>query len=192
MVEEKDRYIKNCGEFKKIKIEDEGIIIISYLYNAGRMEEYWRLWERMDYLEDETLIIEDDFNIRIGNEGKLSSWEVKKNGKLRSRTNKDHVIGNGDKIKMVNKKGWKVANQNLKGDEGGEFTFTGTRGSTVIDHIILKEKAREEASLIEVEGRVESNHAQLNLVIRGGFRDEGGRENGTDRKQSKQEKEVLV
>lgn len=37
-------------------------------------------------------------------------------------------------LECVEESGWNIFNEMLKGDEDGEFTYTGFRGNTVIDY----------------------------------------------------------
>lgn len=37
---------------------------------------------------------------------------------------------------MIEEKGWSIFNENMSGDKKGEFTFTGSKGCTVIDYLI--------------------------------------------------------
>lgn len=131
------------GLIKTEVVTEEGRWNIWSVYNSGKMEKYWKLWEKIDYVEEGTMLIGGDFNIRIGQEGGTvkSQEEAKKVGVSAS---KDKVIGNGGKgmIEAVNKQGWTIANGNVEGDEEGEFTYTGSRGSSVIDYVIMNERAR--------------------------------------------------
>lgn len=67
-------------------------------------------------------------------------------------------------IEFVNSKSWKIANGKIKGDEDGEFTFTGARGISVIDYIILNEMARKRVEKFIVEERIESDHAPISVI----------------------------
>lgn len=46
----------------------------------------------------------------------------------------------------------------VKGDEEREYTFTGGRGSTVIDLVLGDSKVREKIEGLRVGDRVESDH----------------------------------
>lgn len=48
---------------------------------------------------------------------------------------------------MIENKGWIILNGLAKGDEKGEFTYIGTRGSTVIDYVIANEECWEDLKL---------------------------------------------
>lgn len=146
----------------------EGKLNIWSVYNAGQMEKYWEIWEEVDYTKENNLIIGGDFNIRIGNEGRIIGEEGDEEENQRIRESKNKAISNGGRkmIERIGKKGWIIiANGNINGDEEGEFTFTGARGSTVIDYVILNEKAKEKVRNFRVEDRIESDHAPLSLMI---------------------------
>ena len=55
------------------------------------------------------------------------------------RKSKDKVIGNRGKnfFYCVESKGWFFLNEAMEGGWGGEFTFTGYKGNTVIDYACL-------------------------------------------------------
>lgn len=163
-------------DYKITKIE-EGLIVTEFatrlgkvkvwsVYNVGKIEEYWSIWEKLDYTEEGIMIIGGDFNIRIGNEGKWG--EAVDHDKVENRRpSKDKVIGNGGRkmIEFISNKGWSIANGNYEGDSEGEYTFIGARGSTVIDYVIINEKAKEKVRNFWVEKRVESDHAPISLEI---------------------------
>ena len=117
----------------------------------------------MDYSEEGILIIGGDFNIRKGNEGKAIDT-VNGERETRVRVGKDTVIGNGGNkmLEFIGKKGWAIANGNMESDKEGEFTFLGARGSTVIDYVIINERAKVNASKFTVEERIESD---LHLLV---------------------------
>lgn len=50
-------------------------------------------------------------------------------------------------INFIEKRGWEIFNENIKGDEEGEFTFSGGRGRTVIDYVLGEEKMREKIEI---------------------------------------------
>jgi len=47
-------------------------------------------------------------------------------------------------IEFVEEKGWEIFNGNMRGDEEGEYTFTGGKGNTVIDYIMGSKDVKEE------------------------------------------------
>lgn len=63
-------------------------------------------------------------------------------------------------------KGWEIFNGNIKGDEEGEYAFTGGNGNTVID-IVRGKEAREKIVKMAVGLQMDSDHQPLELLIRG-------------------------
>jgi len=61
--------------------------------------------------KDERLIINGDFNIRIGELGNVSEIDIEKRSK-------DKIIGNGGRnfIDWIQKKGWYMMNETIKGN----------------------------------------------------------------------------
>ncbi|OXU17460.1 hypothetical protein TSAR_011309 [Trichomalopsis sarcophagae] len=92
---------------------------------------------------DENVIIGGDFNIRIGKEGSLVG-SANNEFEMDRRSSKDSIVNNGSKnlTDFCNKRNWSILNGNFVGDEEGNYTFIGARGSTVIDYIIVNEKVR--------------------------------------------------
>ncbi|KMQ82086.1 hypothetical protein RF55_24233, partial [Lasius niger] len=56
-------------------------------------------------------------------------------------------------------------NGNKEGDEQGEWTFTGTLGSSVIDYAICNAETWEEIEKFNVGERTESDHMPLEIVL---------------------------
>lgn len=73
--------------------------------------------------------------------------EEEKLGKKR-RSKDKKVNEEGRKLcRFLEEYGWSIVNGNIKGDEEGEWTFTGGRGESVIDYVMRKlEKNREDDS----------------------------------------------
>lgn len=80
------------------------------------MKKYCSVWEQIDFLDEENLVIGGDFKIRLGKEGDLVdlSDEIERKG---AKVSKDRVLGNGGSnlIDFLNKKGWTVAKENIEG-----------------------------------------------------------------------------
>lgn len=87
----------------------------------------------------------------------MTGYENGEDERYRKRASKDKVIGNGERkmLEVIDKKGWTLPNGNLEGDQEREFTFMRSRESTVIDYIILNEKAREKINYFKIEERIE-------------------------------------
>ncbi|XP_076676762.1 uncharacterized protein LOC143373387 [Andrena cerasifolii] len=109
--------------------------------------------------EVEKMKIGGDFNARIGHEGGDFRIEEKHD----VRRSKDKVNSTEGKLllEMVEEKGWNILNGNMKGDDKGEYTYIGPRGSTVIDYIITNVEAKKDIKKFTVEERVESDHMPL-------------------------------
>ncbi|KYN27961.1 hypothetical protein ALC57_02628 [Trachymyrmex cornetzi] len=83
------------------------------------------------------------------------------------------------KNSKVNKEGRKLVGFiREKGDEQGNWTYTGGRGESVIDYVLMDEEAREQIECMEVGDAIESDHHPLIVAWRGGkgcgMRKEGG------------------
>jgi len=74
----------------------------------------------MTEVEGENVIIDGDFNMRLGNLGKKGAGE-----KEMDRHSKDSCIGNGGKrfMEWLNEKSWKILNECTEGDWDGEYTY---------------------------------------------------------------------
>lgn len=107
--------------------------------------------------KEKSILLGGDFNARVEREG----GGVESEGEIsRERKAKDEVTnGEGKKlIKWIEEKGWGIMNGCKKGDEGGEYTFTGGRGNTTIDYVIADEEVRERIECIRVGEKIDSDH----------------------------------
>lgn len=68
-----------------------------------------------------------------------------------------------------------MGNGNLRGDERGEFTYTGGKGDSVIDYVIVNQRAWDRIEKLTVEKRVESDHQPLKVEVRGECKRKNGR-----------------
>jgi len=73
-------------------------------------------------------------------------------------------------VEFMEERRWGIFNGCGKGDEEGEFTFTGGRENTVIDYAIGEEEVRERIREFKVGDRIESDHQPLELRIEGEVR----------------------
>lgn len=62
--------------------------------------------------------------------------------------------------------GWSIMNGNMKGKEGGEWTYTGAGENSVIDYVIGDERVKERVEELRVGDQMESNHQPLVIKIR--------------------------
>ncbi|XP_071648500.1 uncharacterized protein [Temnothorax longispinosus] len=126
-----------------------------------------------DCIEEEKIgvrtIIRGDFNARTGDEGGREE-EDEESGKERGRNSKDKKVNKDGRtlLEFIEERGLMILNGGTKGDEEGEYTYTGGKGETVIDYIIGDEDSREKIERLEIGDRVESDHHPLILWIRGG------------------------
>lgn len=85
-------------------------------------------------------------------------------------------------VELVEERGWEIFNGSIEGDREGEFTYTGGKGSTVIDYIIGDRETREKVKRMRVGDRIDSDHHPLEMWIegkrRGGKRGRGKRGGG--------------
>jgi len=123
----------------------------------------WKELERrltgwLDEIEDRensVVIIGGDFNIRVGELGNIKEAGIE-----------DKTVRNGGRnlIHWVQNRGWYVLNGTSRGDWEGEYTYVGTRGSTVIDYVIVNEKAYNKVLDFKIEDRVD--HMPLRLRMK--------------------------
>lgn len=123
-------------------------------------------------LEEEMLCIGGNFNARIGKEKKdMRRARKEKNGEIR-RIRKL----TGKLLSLIEDREWEVGNGNLRGDERGEFTYTGGKGDSVIDHyVIINQRAWDRIEKLMVGKRVESDHQPLEIEVRGECKRKNGR-----------------
>lgn len=129
------------------------------VYNSGNVDSFCEYWKNEDYTKEGYVIIGGDFNIRIGNGGSLvrvSNTDIE----CEERGSKDRYCSANSEsfLKFCYENGWSILNGNVKGDEMGEHTFIGARGSSVIDYVLVNDKAREVIRKFRVIDRVESDH----------------------------------
>jgi len=143
----------------KIREEKESWIIIT-IYNRWDWKDLERTLEKVlgeiENREECMVILGGDFNIRTRELGSVSEIGVQ-------RRSKDKTVGNGGRnmIRWIEEKGWNLLNGTVKGDWEGEFTYVGAKGSTIIDYIIVNEKAGNRVIEFRVEDRVDSDHMPL-------------------------------
>ena len=166
------------------------------IYNNEEMGETARKIKRVIGEEEGgRLVIGGDFNARIGKEGHMYIQETMEEeiGNYKERKSKDGVKnGEGEcLLRLVEDRGWHVANGNVAGDEEGEFTYVGARGATVIDYVILSTESVGEVDRFEVGDRIESDHQPLCLYLKGGTISRRSREDRKKRKVIKWEEESI-
>jgi len=102
----------------------------------------------------------------------LGEMEEHRSGVRRSRNSKDMKMNKQGKklVEMIEENGWSIFNGNIVGDEEGEFTFTGGKGSTVIDYVIGDEEVREKIESMKIGDRVDFDHHPLEVWVEGEIR----------------------
>ncbi|XP_067206638.1 uncharacterized protein [Linepithema humile] len=115
-------------------------------------------------------IIGGDFNARTGREGGgVRGEEEEEEEEMEKRRSKDIKInGEGRKlVEYIEEKGWEIFNGSVRGDEEGEYTFTGGRGNTVIDYVIGEGEIRDRIEKMRIGDRVDSDHHPVEVWLRG-------------------------
>jgi len=147
-----------------INEKKEKWVIVS-VYNSWEWKELEKRlsgWlEEIEDREDCLVVIGGDFNIRTGELGSIVEAGI-------ARRSKDKTVGNGGRnlIDWVQNKGWYVLNGTCRGDWEGEYTYVGARGSTVIDYVIVNEKAHNIILDFKIEDRMDSDHVPLCLNMK--------------------------
>ncbi|TGZ52029.1 hypothetical protein DBV15_12118 [Temnothorax longispinosus] len=172
----KNRKDRACGRMllglrKSVEEVKEGRGMIE---EEGRIEDK-KLEELKEWTEEGEkgvrTIVSGDFNARTGKKG---GWEeeVEGIGEKRGRKSKDKKVNKDGRklLEFIEERGWMILNGGMKGDEEGEFTYTGEKGETVIDYVIGNEKVRERVERLEVGERVDSAHHPLILWVRGSLK----------------------
>ncbi|KYN10442.1 hypothetical protein ALC57_17416 [Trachymyrmex cornetzi] len=104
-------------------------------------------------------VIGGDFYARTGREGgrvreENEGEEEEERSSMNSKQNKD-----GNKlVEVIREKGWSILNGNVKGDEKGNWTYTGGKGDSVIDYVLVDEETKEEIEIMEIEEEIDSDH----------------------------------
>jgi len=168
-----------------IKTEKEGIIVgkiklgmqrwrIVGVYIKDNMEGMLQKIE--EWVEEKGggyyTLIGGDFNAWTGMEG--GGYEMggeegsnKEDGRRKRRSKDGKINKEGKKlISFLEERGWGILNGCTKGDEEGEYTFIGGKGSTVIDYILGDEELREKVTRFRVGEEVDSDHHPVEVWIK--------------------------
>ncbi|EZA59735.1 hypothetical protein X777_16309 [Ooceraea biroi] len=79
-------------------------------------------------------------------------------------------------VEFISERGWMIVNGGIEGDEKGEWTYTGGRGESVIDYILVNEEGWDRIRNFEVGENVDSDHQSITVRIEG--REERRRKRG--------------
>ncbi|XP_011879508.1 PREDICTED: uncharacterized protein LOC105568414, partial [Vollenhovia emeryi] len=114
-------------------------------------------------------IIGGDFNARTGREGSRVEGGEEREKEESIRNSKDSVINKEGKrlVEFLEDKGMSILNGDTKGDEEGEYTFTGGRGNTVIDYVIGGEDLRGKVESLRIGDKIDSDHHPLEIQVKG-------------------------
>jgi len=156
----------------RIRQKKESWRVVGVYVGEGLEKTLKGLEKWMEEKEEGVLtIVGGDFNARTGNEG--GGVEViEESGRVKeekSRRSKDEKI-NGEGRKLLNflgERGWHLFNGNVRGDEDGEFTFTGGKGNTVIDYVMGEEEVKERIDRLRVGDRIDSDHHPVEVWMKG-------------------------
>jgi len=98
-------------------------------------------------------------------------------GEKEGRRSKDKRVNKeGRELEnCIEKRGWSILNGSIKGVEEGEFTYTGGRGDTVIDYILVNEEVRERMERLEIGEDVNLDHHPLIIEMKGNRGEDKGR-----------------
>ncbi|XP_071579341.1 uncharacterized protein [Temnothorax nylanderi] len=163
----------------KVRIGNENWSIVGVYAKKEEMEEILQelglIMEKKE--EGRFTIIGGDFNARTGQEGGGIEEEEGAGQRGGGRRSKDKKIDREGRrlINSIEERGWEIFNGNVRGDEEGEFTFTGGRGDTVIDYVIGEGEVREKVESMTVGDRVDSDHHPLEIALRRGKEGDGRR-----------------
>ncbi|KYN30070.1 hypothetical protein ALC57_00472 [Trachymyrmex cornetzi] len=107
-------------------------------------------------------VIGGDFNGRTGREEGRIREEIEGEGEeeRRSRDNRKNK-GRAKLVEFIRVRGWSILNENIKGNEEGNWTYTGGRGDSVIDYVLVDKETREEIEYMEVGDAIDSDHHPL-------------------------------
>lgn len=135
---------------RKVRLDGQLWRILT-VYNNGSIKDKRKEIESLvEELEEERLCIGGDFNARIGEGGKRieggEEEEVRRNTKDKETNNEGREL-----LSLVEGRGWDIVNENVRGDEGREWTYTGGRGKSVVDYVIVNQEAWSKIEKMEMK-----------------------------------------
>ncbi len=110
------------------------------------------------------LVIIGDFNARIGLEGgRINEW-----GEERKRKSRDIICNAEGKhlVKWVEEKRLEIVNGGDIDNSGGDWTYVGHLGNTVIDYVITNQIGKGEIDHMNILDSILSDHQPIELILR--------------------------
>ncbi|KMQ88770.1 hypothetical protein RF55_11684 [Lasius niger] len=176
--------IRRKGEIEvgEIEITEEGMMtgtlkrrgeewrIVGVYVNEDieRKIEGLKKWMEESEEKGKRVVIGGDFNTRIGEMGgRVNMGENEEI--IKSRNFKDKKINRERRrlVEVLEETGWSIINDNIRGDEEGEYTYTGGRGNTVIDYVLGNEGVWEKIERLEIGEDIDSDHHPVICWIKG-------------------------
>ncbi|XP_070157223.1 uncharacterized protein [Polyergus mexicanus] len=166
-------------EIGEIEVTEEGMMtgtlkrggeewrIVGVYVNEDLERKIEGLKKWMEEREEEgrRIIIGSDFNARTG--GRVNLGEEEENGKNRNSKDKKSNREGRRLVEVLEETGWSIINGNIKGDEKGEYTYTGGRGNTVIDYVLGNEGIWEKIERLKIGQDIDSDHHPVICWIKG-------------------------
>ncbi|XP_070531360.1 golgin subfamily A member 6-like protein 22 [Cardiocondyla obscurior] len=183
---EHERKVEWCIKREAEKYKKEGKKVKIGVYVNGDLDKI--LEEIVTWMEEREegvgCLIGGDFNLRTGEEGGLWDKEAENDEEEKKRRSKDIKITNEERkfCKFLEKRGWGILNECIKGDEEEEWTYTGGRGNTVIDYVISDVESKSKIREVKVGEDIESNHFPLIVNLGKSVKREKGEGTGKKRK----------
>jgi len=164
-VDNKGKSVNGVQE-RRLRIEGKIWRIVTVYNGEGMKKKRKELEKWVEEKREEILCIEGDFNARIGEEGKRCE---KENDKEVRRSTRDKEINREGKelLVLIEDRGWEIVNGNIRGDKSGEWTYTGGRGESVVDYVIVNQEAWDKLKKMKVGKRTESDHQSLEVDSKG-------------------------
>lgn len=170
--EKEDREVKGIMSIK-IQVKGNWWRVIGVYVNNDLDKKLEKLREWMEEREEEVgIVIGGDFKARTGREGG-EAGEGMGGGENGERNSKDRKINSEGRRLCKFIRGWSILNGNIRGDEEGEWTYTGGRGDSVIDYVLGDERTRERVREVRVEEKVDSDHRPIMAGGVGKIREQG-------------------
>ncbi|KYN50622.1 hypothetical protein ALC57_15112 [Trachymyrmex cornetzi] len=166
----KELYGGECGGKEEegmmtglVKVGRDRVRMVGVYVNMDLEGKLKRLADWMEGKEDGIkTVIGGDFNARTGREGGRVREEVEgMDGE--GRKSKDGKVNRMGRrlVESIKGRGWYILNGDMRGDEEGNWTYTGGRGESVIDYILVEEETGDGIESLEVGGEIDSDHHPL-------------------------------